>query len=125
MVNSPTTYTDYTTGEKIGAGSVDILARLLFNQRMHKTYPGSGTICTGTAARIPGTVVNEVLSKSAKDAKEVRIGHPAGVIPIEVSVATEGDTPVIKRAAIARTARIIMEGYVFVRKSVISGKKAS
>ena len=125
MVNSPTTYTDYTTGEKIEAGSVNIVARLLFNQRMHKTYPGSGTICTGTAARIPGTIVNEVLSKSARDANVVRIGHPAGVIPIEVSVAMEGDTPVIKRAAIARTARIIMEGYVFVRKSVISGGKAS
>lgn len=123
MVNSPKTYTDYTTGETIEAGSFDILARLLFNQRMHKTYPGSGTVCTGTAARIPGTIVNELLSKSTMSKNEVRIGHPAGVIPIEVEVRMEGTQPILKRAAIGRTARIIMEGYVFVRKDHIYGNK--
>ncbi|MDI7259383.1 MAG: PrpF domain-containing protein [Thermodesulfobacteriota bacterium] len=123
MVNSPKNYVDYTTGKTIKADSFDIMARLLFNQRMHKTYPGSGTVCTGTAARIPGTIVNEFLSKSAKNRKEVRIGHPAGVIPIEVEVKMEGRKPILRRAAIGRTARIIMEGYVFVRKDLIYGSK--
>jgi 2-methylaconitate cis-trans-isomerase PrpF len=121
MVNSPSSYTDYTTGREVDAGSFDILARLLFNQKMHKIYPGSGTICTGTAAKIPGTIVNDLIPKSAKAAGVIRIGHPAGVIPIEVSVDMEGNKPVLKRAAIGRTARTIMEGYVFVRKSVLYG----
>jgi 2-methylaconitate cis-trans-isomerase PrpF len=123
MVNSPKNYIDYTTGKTIEAGSFDISARLLFNQRMHKTYPGSGTICTGTAARIPGTIVNEFLSKSVKNRKEVRIGHPAGIIPIEVEVKMDGKKPILRKAAIGRTARIIMEGYVFVRKDLIYGDK--
>lgn len=123
MVNSPKDYVDYTTGKTIKADSFDIMARLLFNQRMHKTYPGSGTVCTGTAARIPGTTVNEFLSKPVKNRKEVRIGHPAGIIPIEVEVKMEGKKPILKRAAIGRTARIIMEGYVFVRKALIYGDK--
>lgn len=123
MVNSPQNYIDYTTGKTIKADSFDIMARLLFNQRMHKTYPGSGTVCTGTAARIPGTIVNELLSKSAINKNEVRIGHPAGIIPIEVEVKMENTKPILKRAAIGRTARIIMEGYVFVRKDLIYGNK--
>jgi len=51
----------------------------------------------------------------------IRIGHPAGVIPIEVSVEMDGNKPLLKRAAIGRTARIIMEGYVFVKKSILQG----
>jgi 2-methylaconitate cis-trans-isomerase PrpF len=119
MVNSPSSYTDYTTGREVDAGSFDILARLLFNQKMHKIYPGSGTVCTGTAAKIPGTIVNDLIPKPARAEGVIRIGHPAGVIPIEVSVDMEGNKPVLKRAAIGRTARTIMEGYVFVRKSVL------
>ena len=121
MVNSPRPYTDYTTGRPIEAGSFDILARLLFNQKMHKIYPGSGTVCTGTAAKIPGTIVNDLIPKSARTGAVIRNGHPAGIIPIEVTVAMEGKTPVIKRAAIGRTARIIMEGYIFVPRRVIYG----
>ena len=121
MVNSPSSYTDYTTGREVDAGSFDILARLLYNQKMHKIYPGSGTVCTGTAAKIPGTIVNDLIPKRARAEGVIRIGHPAGVIPIEVSVDMEGNKPVLKRAAIGRTARIIMEGYVFVRKSVLYG----
>ena len=121
MVNSPRSYTDYTTGKIVDAGSFDVLARLLFNQRMHKIYPGSGTVCTGTAAKIPGTIVNDLIPKAAKTAEVIRIGHPAGVIPIEVSVEMDGKKPLLKRAAIGRTARIIMEGYVFVKKSILQG----
>jgi 2-methylaconitate cis-trans-isomerase PrpF len=122
MVNSPTTYIDYTTGESMKADSHDVLSRLLCNQKMHKAYPLTGTVCTGVAAKIPGTVVNELVSKSAVTNEEFRIGHPAGIITIEVDVKMEDGRPILKKAAIGRTVRIMMEGYVFVRKSIMSGK---
>ncbi len=65
----------------------------------------------------------KLLSKSAFGKKEVRIGHPAGIIPIEVEVKMDGKKPILRKAAIGRTARIIMEGYVFVRKDLIYGDK--
>jgi 2-methylaconitate cis-trans-isomerase PrpF len=117
IVNAPEDYVDFTTGNVVKKDSFDIMARMLFNQRMHKTYAGTGTVCTGTAARIPGTIVNDFTSQSG--AKEVRIGHPAGVISIDMDVEMEGDKPVLKRAAFGRTARIVLEGHVFVRKSLI------
>lgn len=117
IVNSPEDFVDFTSGDVVKKGSFDILARMLFNQKMHKTYAGTGTVCTGTAARIPGTIVNDLATNTG--AKQVRIGHPAGIISIEADVEVKGDKPVLKRAAIGRTARIIMDGYVFVRKSLI------
>jgi len=119
MVNSPKTYTDYTTNKTVEADSFNILSRLLFTQKMHKTYPISGTICTGTAARIPGTIVNDLLRESVEKTSEVRIGHPAGIISIDVEVCIKEGEPMLKRAITTRTARIIMDGYVFVRKSLI------
>jgi hypothetical protein len=122
MVNSPRVYVNFTTGESIPADSHDILARLLFNQKMHKAYPLTGTVCTGAASRIPGTVVNELVSKSAVTREEFRIGHPAGIIAIEVDVKMDEGKPVLKKAALSRTVRILMEGFVFVRKSIMSSK---
>jgi len=111
---------DYTTynGLEVKASDIDIVSRLLFMLRMHKTYPGTGTVCTGVAARIPGTIVREVLKEDAKNRLRVNIGHPAGIIPVESEIRKEGGSIELKKAVFYRTARKIMEGRVFVRKSV-------
>ena len=44
----------------------------------------------------------------------VRIGHPAGVIETESRVERSGDDLVVRRATLGRTARRILEGYVYV-----------
>lgn len=44
----------------------------------------------------------------------MRIGHPGGVIECDTGVEKGG----IVRAALGRTARILMEGYVHVPRSV-------
>jgi 2-methylaconitate cis-trans-isomerase PrpF len=120
MVAKSADYVDYTTSETVRESEVDILSRLLFMQVMHKTYPVTGTVCTGAAARIPGTIVNEALSKEADNRPEIRIGHPAGIIEIESSVEGRGLSARLTRAALTRTARRIMEGYVYVRSDVYS-----
>ena len=96
------------------AATSDLVSRLMFMQQMHKTYAGTSTVCTGVAARIPGTIVHEVTRPEAAERAEVRIGHPAGVIETEARVEeTEGGF-VVRRATLGRTARRILEGYVFV-----------
>jgi len=83
-------------------------------QQMHKTYAGTSTVCTGVAARIPGSLVHEVTRPDAASRPEVRIGHPAGVIETEAAVEASGSGYVVRRATLGRTARRILEGYVFV-----------
>ena len=113
FVSPPADYNDFATGRLVKAGEIDFVSRLMFMQVMHKAYAGTGTVCTGAAAMIPGTVVNEqvdnALSKSL-----LRIGHPSGVIDIEVAAQAKDGQVTLQRAAISRTARRIMDGYVYV-----------
>jgi len=65
IVSKPASY-DCFNGNKVDKKDIDLVSRLLFMLKMHKTYPGTGTVCTGAAAKIPGTVVWEQLSEEAK-----------------------------------------------------------
>ena len=114
FVSPATDYTDFTTGDLIKAADIDFVSRLMFMQVMHKTYAGTGTICTGVAAKIPGTVVNEIITGTDKPL--IRFGHPAGVIEVEVVTDSQNNKVVLTRAAMSRTARRIMDGNVYVVK---------
>lgn len=117
IVSPPQNYKAYN-GKEVKGEDIDMVSRLLFMLKMHKTYPGTGTVCTGAAARIPGSVAWEVLREEAKSRIKINIGHPAGIIPVESEAEEVNGEIKLKRAAFYRTARRIMEGYVFVKKSV-------
>ena len=114
IVSAPADYRNDIAGTTIPASAVDVVSRLMFMQQMHKTYAGTSTVCTGVASRIPGTVVHDAARSDTRDRDEVRIGHPAGVIETLTRVERVGNTYVVRRATLGRTARRIMEGYVFV-----------
>lgn len=111
FVSEARDYVDFTTGRTIRGDEVDFVSRLMYMQVMHKTYAGTGTTCTGASAKIPGSIVNLITHSQAP---LVRIGHPAGVIEIEVESKQEGDEIILERAAFGRTARRIMDGYVYI-----------
>lgn len=113
FVSEPQAYVDFTTGNTITADQVDFVSRLMYMQVTHKTYAGTGTTCTGAAAKIPGSIVNQVTHSKSPI---VRIGHPAGVIDIEVKAKEDGDGIKLERAAFGRTARRIMDGYVYIAR---------
>ena len=114
MISPPVNYVDFTTGRKVEAEQVDFVSRLLFMLKMHKAYPVTGTVCTGAAAKIPGTIVNKTAQSQSGDPTYTRIGHPAGVIEIEAVVEMDKGGPKLVKASLGRTARRLMEGYVFV-----------
>jgi 2-methylaconitate cis-trans-isomerase PrpF len=114
FVTEPVGYTSFTDGTPIEKEEIDFVSRLFFMQIMHKTYPGTGTVCTGVAAMIEGTLVHRVCSPTAREKKTVRIGHPSGIISIEVDVHNTATGPELKMAAFGRTSRRIMEGFVYV-----------
>ena len=117
IVSPPAEYTAIN-GEQVNAKEVDIVSRLLFMLRMHKTYPVTGTVCTGAAVRIPGSIAWEIMRAEARNKKSINIGHPGGVIPVIAEAeAIEGQVK-LKRIETYRTARKIMDGYVYVRKAV-------
>ena len=114
FVAPPKKYRCYLDGREIASDDVDFVARDMFMQVMHKAYSGTAAICTGCAAVTPDTIVNAVIRRN-RESEAVRIGHPGGVMAVEMR-RVDGE---IIRAAIGRTARRIMEGYVFVPAGVL------
>ncbi|MDR1322291.1 MAG: 3-methylitaconate isomerase [Gracilibacteraceae bacterium] len=105
---------------RVEADDIDVAARLLFMQRVHKTYAGTGTVCTGVAARISGTILYDLLSPEARLKPLLRIGHPGGVISVKSAVDDINGQLVIRQAEIARTARLLMEGTAYIKKDVLN-----
>lgn len=102
------------SGEHIRADQVDLVARLASMQKMHRAYMVTGAVSTSVASQVEGSVVWNVLSERAKGADRILIGQPYG--PMEVSVAIEkreGEI-IFSKAGVVRTARRIMDGYVYV-----------
>jgi 2-methylaconitate cis-trans-isomerase PrpF len=119
IVSPPADYLSIS-GAEVKAEEVDIVSRLLFMLKMHKTYPVTGTVATGAAVRVEGSVAWEVLRTEAGARVSVNIGHPGGVIPVEAEAVNANGLIKITRLGVYRTARRIMDGYVYVRKSIFS-----
>ncbi|MEQ2442002.1 PrpF domain-containing protein [Pseudoflavonifractor sp. CLA-AP-H29] len=120
MVSAPAAHTCFN-GVEVAADQVDVVSRLTFMLKMHKAYPVTGTVATGAVARVQGSVVWDLLSDKAKADGVLRIGHPSGIIPIEALADSAPGRTEIKKLGVYRTARMIMEGQVYVRKEVFHG----
>lgn len=118
IVSPPADY-EALNGVQVAAADVDVVARLSFMLKMHKTYPITGTVCTGACARIPGTVVWDMITPEARENGTLRIGHPGGVVPVEAEAEQTSEETVIRRLGVYRTARRIMDGLVYIRRSVL------
>lgn len=68
-------------------------------QKMHKTHPGTGAVCTAAAIRIPGSIPHRLLRRSADTRTIIHIGHPAGIMDVESVSHMEAGTPVIDKLA--------------------------
>ena len=115
FVSRPQEYRS-SKGEVISREGIDLTARIMSMQKAHKAYAVTGAIVTSAAAKIPGTVVNDVYRPQA-ESDIVRIGHSSGRLTLEVVVEPRGDGFYLRRAALERTARRIMDGYVYVPRS--------
>ena len=106
---------DYVTadGKEIKKDQIDLLSRMMSMQKPHPSYAMTGAMCTAAAAVIPGSVVQQVLSKGA-DTQYIRIGHPGGILECGVDY-TAGQTPDIEDTFGFRTANLIMDGTAVVR----------
>lgn len=115
IVSAPSEY--MTIDHKfIKMEEIDIVARYLSMGSLHRAYAVSGAIALCAAAKIPGTIPNQLVSSVGSG---IRIGHPSGVLYVETTVEREGDNWIVPRAAIGRTARRLMEGYAYIPVSVL------
>lgn len=113
LVSPPASYATPTA--RVEASEIDIVARMTALQKLHKAYAVTGAVCLGAAAKIEGTIVNEIYRETRPDNRPaVRIGHPTGTIQVEIETEKRDGRILLAKAALARTARLLMDGYVYV-----------
>ncbi len=112
------------SGETIGPDDTDVTARMLSNGQPHRALPLTVSLCTAVAARIDGTVVQQVARPTADRDAPIRIGMPSGMLTVAASVRRDGDNWRAEQGAFYRTQRRLFEGYVYVRASRVPGLAA-
>lgn len=110
LISKPQDYVDMD-GNEVKAGTMDICCRAISVGMVHKAYPMTVAVGTGAAARIGGTLVYEIVCPK-EDQDIIRIGHASGVT--EVDVKMDGERVI--KGGVTRTARRIMDGWVYVRE---------
>lgn len=110
---------DYVTGELIPGDQVNFVARNLYMLKAIDTYTAIGAVNTAVCSIIPGTVLYESSIRRHPETTEILFGNPRGITDTAVKIHEENGEIVVDEAMLRRTARRIMDGMVYVRKSVI------
>jgi 2-methylaconitate isomerase len=111
FVSKPKQYVS-SSGKTITEQDTDLLVRALSMGKLHHAMMGTAAVAIGTAAAIPGTLVNLVAGGGAREA--VRFGHPSGTLRVGAQAIQEKGQWVVKKAVMSRSARVLMEGWVHI-----------
>ena len=109
FVAPPKSYTA-SSGKQVAAGDIDLLVRALSMGKLHHAMMGTAAVAIGTAAAIPGTLVN--LAAGGGERGAVRFGHPSGTLRVGAEAVQQGGEWSVTKAVMSRSARVLMEGWV-------------
>ncbi len=118
-VSAPKSY-QTLGGKAVDVAEVDFVARIMSMGTLHKSFAVSGAVAAAGAARIPGTVVHDLMSPEAGKKEIMRLGHPGGIIEMGAVVEETGGNFNYKEAILGRTARRLMEGCVLVPEKCVN-----
>lgn len=99
-----------SSGKAVAANDIDLLVRALSMGKLHHAMMGTAAVAIGTAAAIPGTLVN--LAAGGKALPAVRFGHPSGTLRVGAEAQLKDGEWSVTKAVMSRSARVLMEGWV-------------
>src|SRR5690606_30849478 len=109
IIAPPENYLDINHVER-KADDMDCRIRMMSMQKPHQALAITGAICTTAGAFLTDTILNDVIQV---ENTVLRLGHPSGIIETKVDLIA-GHIGNIK---VVRTARLILEGYVYTKNS--------
>ena len=109
FVAGPASYVA-SSGKPVEAGDIDLLVRALSMGKLHHAMMGTAAVAIGTAAAVPGTLVN--LAAGGGDRSSVRFGHPSGRLLVGAGAEQVDGEWRVKKVSMSRSARVLMEGFV-------------
>ncbi len=99
-----------SSGRRVAASEIDLLVRALSMGKLHHAMMGTAAVAIGTAAAIPGTLVN--LAAGGGERTAVRFGHPSGTLRVGAEAKLVDGQWAVTKAIMSRSARVLMEGWV-------------
>ncbi|MFT6093202.1 MAG: putative AcnD-accessory protein PrpF [Pseudohongiellaceae bacterium] len=99
-----------SSGKEISASDIDLAVRALSMGKLHHAMMGTAAVAIGTAAAIPGTLVN--LAAGGGQRSAVTFGHPSGTLRVGAETAQVNGQWQAKKVIMSRSARVLMEGWV-------------
>jgi probable AcnD-accessory protein PrpF len=109
FVATPADYVS-SSGKQVSAGDIDLCVRALSMGKLHHAMMGTAAVAIGTAAAIPGTLVN--LAAGGGERTAVRFGHPSGTLRVGAEATQVNGDWTVTKAIMSRSARVLMEGWV-------------
>ncbi len=99
-----------SSDKTVGAEEIDLLVRALSMGKLHHAMMGTAAVAIGTAAAIPGTLVNIAAGGGERDC--VRFGHPSGTLKVGAKAALIDSQWQVAKVSMSRSARVLMQGVV-------------
>lgn len=99
-----------SSGKQVTSADVDLLVRAMSMGKLHHAMMGTAAVAIGTAAAVPGTLVN--LAAGGGKQSAVRFGHPSGTLRVGAEAVQVNGEWSVSKAIMSRSARVLMEGWV-------------
>ncbi|WP_448548706.1 2-methylaconitate cis-trans isomerase PrpF [Thalassotalea fusca] len=99
-----------SSGKDIGVKDIDLSVRALSMGKLHHAMMGTAAVAIGTAATIPGTLVNEAAGGGQRES--VTFGHPSGTLKVGAQATASEGRWQVQQVSMSRSARVLMEGLV-------------
>lgn len=92
-----------------------VSTRTFIPHRVHESIGVLGAVSVATACMLPGSVANDIAGLTdVGDSLEVEVEHPTGFFTVQMEVDNSSGSPEVTKSALLRTARMLMQGTVFV-----------
>jgi probable AcnD-accessory protein PrpF len=101
-----------SSGKEVNANDIDLNVRALSMGLLHHAMMGTAAVAIGTAATIPGTLVN--LAAGGGKRENVTFGHPSGSLKVGAEAMQDNGDWTVNKVVMSRSARVLMEGVVHV-----------
>ncbi len=88
--------------------------RTFIPHRCHAAVGVLGAVSVATACIIPGAVTSEFITVPPGASKQLSVEHPSGEFSVTLEVDESADMPVINKAGVLRTARLLSRGTAYV-----------
>lgn len=100
------------SGDTLKSTQMDIVIRFISDTQPHRAIPLTAALTTAVAARIPGTIVEQLLAPDPVMEDAITIGHASGRLQVNATM-DEQNPGIPLSATVYRTAKRLFEGDIF------------